>query len=544
MSKVAQYLQQHLVGEVMTSADAREYFSTDASVFKILPQIIVYPRSENDVRKTARFAWQLAERGRVVPITARGLGTDLGGAAIGSGVILAFPAHMNKILSLNTKKRYVTVQPGLNYSKLQQTLHTHGLFLPPFPTSLEYSTLGGAISNNAAGEKSVKYGTTREYVKSLRAVLANGEVIEVKRLNKKDVHKKMGLATFEGEIYRTLDALISENKNLISKIYTDTTKNNSGYNVSAVKAKDGSMDLTPLIVGSQGTLAVVTEATIELENYNPKTSVLVGFFDSIASAGKAISELRKLIPSSLELIDENLLNFVDAHNPSLLAGAVPRPFSKLVLFIEFDNASKRILRKKTKKAKKILEKLATTYKQTKDSHEQEDLWKIRHAAAVVGWQTLGTKKSVPIIDDGIVPPEKLTEFLDRLYKLFADFNQPVAVWGHAGDANFHAQPFFDIGQVSDRQKMFKLMDAYYSLVIEMGGSTSGQYNDGRIRSPYIEYLYGPEIKDIFDKVKLIFDPYGILNPGIKNANVAKQDIAAVMRHEFNMNHLYDHMPRT
>ncbi|MCA9328056.1 FAD-binding oxidoreductase, partial [Candidatus Saccharibacteria bacterium] len=166
MSKVAHYLQEHLVGEVMTSADARRYFSTDSSVFMQPPSIIVYPRNENDVRKTTRFAWQLAERGRTIPITARGAGTDLSGAAIGSGIMLVFPAHMNRIVELDQKTGVVVVEPGLNYGRLQQTLQTHERFLPPYPASIEYSTIGGAVSNNASGEKSVKYGVTTDYVKA------------------------------------------------------------------------------------------------------------------------------------------------------------------------------------------------------------------------------------------------------------------------------------------------------------------------------------------------------------------------------------------
>src|SRR5215831_16683482 len=183
MSKVAHYLQEHLVGEVMTSADARRYFATDSSILTITPALVAYPRGENDVRKITRFTWQLAERGRVIPMTARGAGTDQGGAALGSGIIIAFTAHMHRMLELDDKSGVVIVEPGVNYGKLQQALHTHERFLPPFPASLEYSTIGGAVANNASGEKSVKYGSTRDYVRNLRVVLANGEVIDTGRLN-------------------------------------------------------------------------------------------------------------------------------------------------------------------------------------------------------------------------------------------------------------------------------------------------------------------------------------------------------------------------
>jgi FAD/FMN-containing dehydrogenase len=543
MSKVAQYLQEHLVGEVMTSADAREYFSTDGSILKVVPQIIAYPRSEQDVRKAARFAWQLAERGRIVPITARGGGTDQGGGAIGSGVMMVFPAHMNKILSLNTGKRSVTIQPGINYGKLQQALHTHGLFLPPFPASQEYSTVGGAIANNASGEKTIKYGSTREFVSSLRVVLANGEVIETGRLTKKQLNKKMGLPTFEGEIYRTLDALLKENSELISSSYFDITKNTAGYDLGIIKGKKGTFDLTPLFVGSQGTLGIITEAVLDVENFNPSTTLIAAQFNSIASAGKAIVELRKLVPSSLEVVDDKLLEFIDEHNPSQLGKSLQKPFSKIVLLIEFDDTAPRQQKKKSKKARKILSKLASDIVQTSDEHEQEDLWKIRHSAATVLWQTIGTKKAIPIIEDGVVPVERFTEFIEHVYKLFDSFGLKIAVWGHAGNANLHMQPFMDLSQIGDRQKIFKVMDAYYKLVIELGGSTSGEHNDGRLRAPYLEELYGPQVYQLFKDVKQIFDPYDTMNPGVK-FGTSKQDLQSILRQEFSMKHLFDHMPRT
>jgi FAD/FMN-containing dehydrogenase len=543
MNKVAQYLQDHLVGEVMTSTDAREYFSTDGSIFKLAPQIIVYPRAENDIRKTARFAWQLAERGRNMPITARGSGTDQGGGAIGSGIMIVFPAHMNKILSLDSNKGYMVVQPGLNYGKLQQTLHTHGVFLPPFPASLEYSTIGGAIANNAAGEKSIKYGVTKDYINQLRIVLANGEVINTGRISKKELNKKMGLATFEGEIYRTIDALLNENKDLIEQYKPLTNKNAAGYDLWNIRDRDGSVDLTPLFVGSQGTLGIITEARIESEVYNPKTTLIVAMFDGIENAAKAVQKLKPLEPSAIELVDDHLLNFIDTHNPNQLKNIVPKPYPKVILLIEFDDALKRVQKRRSKKANKILQDLAREVRITQDEHEQEDLWKIRHSAAAVLWQNVGTKKALPIIEDGIVPPENLAEFMHRSYDLFKSFHLDIAIWGHAGNANLHMQPFLDLNQLGDRQNVFKLMNAYYKMVIELDGSTSAEHNDGRLRGPYLKMLYGTEIYELFIKVKQLFDPYDTMNPGVK-IDVSIQDLQPLMRHEYSMSHLYDHMPHT
>jgi FAD/FMN-containing dehydrogenase len=544
MSKVAQYLQQHVVGEVLTSIDAREYFSTDGSIFKITPQIIVYPRTENDVRKIARFSWQLAERGRLVPLTARGSGTDMSGGSIGQGVLIVFPAHMNKVLSLDSSKGYVSVQPGINYGKLQQTLLTHGQFLPPYPASLEYSTVGGAVANNAAGEKSVKYGVTKDYAKQLRVVLSNGEVINTKRLSKKELSQKKGLPTFEGEMYRAIDSVLTDNKQAIDNIMLPVARNTSGYDVWSVKGNDGSFDLTPLFVGSQGTLGIVSEIVFDTEPYNPQKTLLVGFFDDLAKAGAAISKLREQEPSAVEMVDGNLIKFLLEHNPNQINKVVKEVDSKTILFVEFDDLTSRKQKKHAKKAKKILEDFAKSYVMTKDANEQEDYWKVRHSAAAVLWQNFGAKKAVPVIEDAVIPAEKFAEFMQSAYALFAAHNLDApCVWGHAGSGNLHLQPFFDLSNVGDRQKLFKLMDEYYALVLSMGGAITGAHNDGRLRAPYVMAQYGEDVYSVFRKIKQICDPYGILNPGVK-IDVNQKDTQQFMREDYSLSHLYDHMPRT
>ncbi len=545
MSKVAHYLQEHLVGEVTTSQDARRYFATDSSIFTVTPAIVVYPRNENDVRKTARFTWQLAERGRVIPITARGLGTDQTGASLGNGIMMVFPAHMNKILELDPKSGSVAVQPGLNFGKLQQTLHTHGRFLPPYPASLEYCTLGGAIANNAGGEKSIKYGSTRDYIRSLRVVLANGEVIETRRLSKRDLNKKMGLSSMEGEIYRSLDTLIEENKDLIDDMKRDVTKNSSGYALADVKRKDGSFDLTPLLVGSQGTLAIVTEAIVETEPHIPSTSLIVAEFDSIDSAAQAVLDLKKLpsSPSAVEMVDSNLLDFIDKTNPNHLKGVLEKPFSKVLLLVEFDDVKAGAQKRLVKKARKILEENGANCRIEEDSEQQEQIWKVRQAASAVVSFSDGGSKALPIIDDGIVPIEKLSDLIEGIYLLFEKFKLQVAIWGHAGDGNIHVQPMLDLSQLGDRQKMFKLMDVYYGLVIKLGGSISGENGDGRLRGPLLRQMYGDEAYNLLEQVKSIFDPHGTLNPGVK-IGITYDDIKPLLRSEYTMSHLYDHLPRT
>jgi FAD/FMN-containing dehydrogenase len=547
MNKVAHYLQEHLAGEVMTGVDARKYFSTDGSVFEIVPAIIVYPRNENDVRKTARFTWQLAERGRTIPITARGAGTDQAGAAIGEGIILAFPAHMNKILELDSKSGEAIVEPGLNYGKLQQTLHTHGRFLPTYPSSIQYSTVGGAVGNNAGGEKAIKYGSTRHFIDGLRVVLANGEVIETGRLKKRELKKKLGLSTFEGEIYRALDTLIEENGDLIDSLNLEVTKNGAGYAINEVKRKDGSFDLTPLIVGSQGTLGIISEIKLGTEAYSPHTTLVAALCSDLDQAEEIIVQLRELkdVPSSIEMVDDNLLKFIHAKNPNQLKDVLKAPFPKAVLLIELDNIKSRQQKKTLKKVKKILDKQDVEYRIETDEDKREDLLRIRHAVASVmaHVEDRTGKKAVPIIDDGIVPIGQFRNYVEAVYKLFAKYSMEPTVWGHAGNANLHFATFMNLSQIGDRQKIFRMIEEYYNLVIDMGGSTSGEHNDGRLRAPFLEKLYGTEAIQLFGQIKKIFDPKGTLNPGVK-IGVSLEDIKPLLRHEYSMSHLFDFMPRS
>lgn len=497
------------------------------------------------MRKTARFTWQLAERGRVIPITPRGAGTDMGGAALGNGIMLSFPAHMHHILELDDKNGTVTVEPGAIYGKVQQALHTHERFLPPYPASQEYSTVGGAVANNTSGEKSIKYGNTRDFVRSLRVVLANGEVIETGRLNKREFNKKLGLATFEGEIYRAIDALLEDNKELVEKVGFAVTKDSTGYYLQDIRQKDGSFDLTPLFVGSQGTLGIVTEITFETELYSPNTTLLVAHFDDLDALQAAILELRDLpdIPSAIEMVDDQLLNVVDRVNVDQLKGVLSKPFPRVMLFVEFDDPSERTQKKAAKKAHKILERYGANVQVQTDPAEQEKLWKIRYASASVVGHTDGGVKALPFIEDGVVPPERFKEYLEGLYDIFARNHVQPAVWGHAGDGNLHIQPFLDLGQVGDRQKVFKLTEEYIELILRLGGVISGENGDGRLRGAYLAKQYGPEMYALFQKVKQVFDPYNTLNPGVK-VNASLDAAKALLRSNYSLEHLYNHLPRS
>ncbi|MBI4101302.1 FAD-binding oxidoreductase [Candidatus Microgenomates bacterium] len=539
MSKLVEHLRKHLDGEVLMDPSALNYFSTDGSIFKVTPKVIVYPKHATDVRKLARFSWQLAERGQHLPLTARGKGTDQAGAALGNGMILVMPAHMNRLLGFD--KTDVVVQPGMLFGDLQRTLHSHGRFLPPYPSSLEFSTVGGAVANNAGGEKSLKYGSSRDYVKSLDVVLANGQLIQAAKISSKELDRKKGQADFEGEIYRQLDGLLLDNEEVINQVRPQVSKNAAGYCLWEIKGNDGSFDLSKLLVGCQGTLGITTAITFTTEPYNHQTHLLAIFFDDLDKMGEAIPRLQKLNPSAMEVVDRNLLDFLQRKQPRSLEGLIEGELPATLLLVEFDDAKPHTRKQKAKKANGLLKDLAIQAWLSTDPDEQERLWGIRHSVAAVLWQDKGSKKALPVTEDGIVPVAKLPQFLKRVYDIFKKHHLEIAVWGHGGDGHLHMQPFLDLSNTGDRQTVFKLMDEFYHLVINMGGATSGEHNDGRLRAVYLEDLYGHEMYQLFREVKRIFDPHNTLNPGVK-IDVQKEDLVHILRKEYSMKHLHDHLP--
>lgn len=545
MNKIAEYLQEHLDGDVLTSASARDYFSTDASVLTIKPSLIAYPMNKNDVRKIARFTWQLAESGHILPMTARGRGSDQSGAAIGPGIIVVFPAHMNRLLEMDTKQQAARVQPGISIRSFEETVQTHGLTFPSYPASLDYATIGGAVANNSGGEKSFKYGTTRAWVEQLEVVLANGELIYTKRLSRRELNRKKGLSSMEGELYREIDGIITDNWEVLQQAASErrVTKNSAGYALHNVKHKDGSFDLTPLFVGSQGTLGIITEVIMKLAPYSPKTELIMAGFEGLDQAASAINAIRSLEPSAIEMVDRNLLEFVERVQPNKLKGLLDTTkLPDILLLIEFDDIHERARSKRAKKVMKLLKDLALFSQRSDDYEEQQRLWSIRRAAATVVNYSDGKKAALPIIEDGIVPTAAFADYIEAVTALLKKHHLPVAIWGHAGDANLHMQPIMDLSKLGDRQKVFKLMAEYYKIVLDLGGSIAAEHNDGRLRAPFIPAQYGAELNAAFSALKKACDPHGTLNPGVKIGSEIK-DIVPLLRHEYSLNHLADHLPR-
>ncbi|MBI2009432.1 FAD-binding oxidoreductase [Candidatus Saccharibacteria bacterium] len=543
MNKLAYYLQEHLNGEVTSAIDVRRHFAHDASIMQIMPAVVVYPRGESDVRKAVRFAWQLAERGKKLPVTARGMGSSTSGAAIGSGAVLVFPAHMNELLALNTKKRFISIEPGANYGTIEQTLNTHGLSLPAYPPSKNYTTLGGAIANNALGEKSVKYGATGNFVQSLRVVLSNGEVIETGPLNKKELNHKLGLQSLEGVIYRSLDTMLEENADFITRCHNSikTRHNAAGYNIRNVK-KNGEFDITPLFVGSQGTLGIITEATLDVVKHSPKTTIALISVDDLGDLYDLLSEILRLKPSILDMLNRTTVEQVKELNPNQLAGSLSREKAAMHLFVQFDEPKDGDRQKAVKQLTKIVGSAGAWLEVFETPDSQERVRKIRDSVGSILIEPRGQARAVPVAEDVSVPVDRLIEFLTEVDSVYNEVGLAPAAWGQAGSGVVRMWPPLDLGKTGDRQKLFKIQNHLYAAAVRLGGSISAAAGDGRVRAPYLALQYGEELSSLMLKVKKIFDPHGILNPGVKTAST--EEVKALLRTEYSLSNFYDYLPRS
>lgn len=538
MSKVADYLKDHISGDVSVAAAKRQHFAGDASALRQFPQIIVSPVDEQDIRKITRFAWQLAERGRIMPIVARGAGSDLSGAAIGQVIVLAVEPYLNKVLEFDDKHRCVTVEPGANFGKLQHSLtFSHGSYIPAYPSSLAYSTIGGAIANNSSGERSLRNGTMTNFVESLRIVLANGDVIDTKRITKKEANRKMGLSTFEGEIYRAIDGLLSENQGAIEASVLPS-RGGVGYNLKLIRADNGSVDLTPLLVGSQGTLGVIVQAVIRVEAYKPKASQVIFVLSDRSILSALTAELLKDKTLNLEFVDASMLDLARREHQNLLPGEDDGGVPAGILLAEFEDMSKRALDKLVKKY----------YKKFADSGvvlvEQGDgtvalTEKIKRLPGVLLSEQFGAMRLVPGIDDAMVPVNTLHEFMLSAEQLFKKLNISVVIHARTGEGIIHAYPLVDLSQLGDRQKLLRLTADYYKLVLEYGGSVVGEHGAGRTRGSFARTQLGDVVYELMHRVKQIFDPYGILNPGVK-VDVDPKANLGLLSSDFEITQLYHH----
>ncbi len=523
-----------IIGDAADDADTTKRHSRDTSLFERQPQVVIFPKDAEDVAKVVAFAHDAKSKGENVSIAARSAGTDMTGGPLTRSIALSFTKYMNHIGEITADT--ATAEPGVYYRDFEKaTLAKSGKLIPSYPASRELCALGGMVSNNSGGELTLRYGKTNHYVKSLDVVLSDGSPVTMRALNREELAQKESQQDFEGEIYRKLHALIEQNKDEIRSARPNVTKNSCGYDLwDVMNDANGTFDLTQLIVGSQGTLGIVTEATVELVKLKEHRAMLVVFLSDLTILPEIVKRVLKLQPESFESYDDNTFKLAVHFLPQVVSqlgffqmlrlgfafipevwmaatGGVP----KLVLMAEFaeDTAAEAIAQAESARA--ALKDLNLKTEIERNETQTMKYLKIRRESFALLRKNLKGLYAAPFIDDMVVHPNDYPSFLPELNAILAEHTLLYTIAGRVGDANFHIIPLMDLSKPATRKEILELSPKVYGLIRKYKGSITGEHNDGIIRTPYVSYVFSLRMLEIFAEVKNIFDPLNILNPGKK-----------------------------
>ncbi len=492
-------------GEVFTDPVRREAYATAACIYRIVPRAVVRPAEAAEIAPIVAYA---SERG--IPVTARGAGSAVAGQALGAGIIIDFSAHLARVLAINVEKREAIVEPGIILEGLNRELRNSGLMFPPDPSSGEYATIGGMIANNSSGAHSLKYGDTRKWTRRLKAVLSDGSVTWLEQkpalppgLARSDV--------LENRIYAGLPELLAKYAAAIERSRPRVPKNSSGYHVwDLVQGRD--VDPAPLIVGSEGTLAVVIKAALALAPVPAARSAALLLFSSLDHAGEAVAKLMDFKPAALEIMDHLFIAMVREHRPGL--GALLPESARALLLIEFEADTEGEARSMIESAGRVVADLhfsGFSMAVAASDAEIERLFAVRKAASPILYALPG-RRLTRFVEDVVIPPERLAEGITTIQSILKQHGTDAPVLGHAGSGNLHLNPRLNLEHAADRERMRAIAEDVYAAVIGMGGSITGEHGDGMLRAPYVKRQF-PELYPLFKEIKTLFDPANILNPG-------------------------------
>jgi FAD/FMN-containing dehydrogenase len=539
-------------GEFDHSPATLDRYSHDASMFELRPKLVVKPRDAEDVERLVKLVAAEKKRRPELSLTARSAGTDMSGGAINDSIIVDFLAHFTKIEQVNA--RAAQAQPGVLYRDFEPQTLKHGALMPTYPASRDLASIGGMVNNNSGGEKSLEFGKTEDFVTELSFVFADGVERLIKPLDKAGLDAKMKQKDFEGEVYRKLFKLIDENYAEIKAAKPHVTKNSTGYYLWDVWDREtGVFDLTKLIVGAQGTLGFVTDIHFRLVPARPHSGLLVLFMKDIDDLGEIIPKVLEAKPATFESFDDATLWLSIRFMPSflkilgwkrfihLLITLIPdgaqllRGIPKLILMIEFNGETEEEVRSKVHAMHGELQQHRARYEingfeEDPTEGKAEKFWIMRRYSFQLLRSKVKDKHTAPFIDDFVVPPPHLTAFLPKLRAIIKKYKLQATIAGHMGDGNFHVIPLMKLEDPIDRRKILPAMKAVNNLVLKYGGSLSGEHNDGLVRGPWLEMMYGPKMLKIFREAKHIMDPQAIFNPHKK----------ATADWEYSFSHIRDH----
>ncbi|MDO5344045.1 MAG: FAD-binding oxidoreductase [Candidatus Saccharibacteria bacterium] len=526
MNKVAAYLNEHVTGEVITQDAAISAVERDGSMLLRRPEMVARPAHVNDIRKIMRFCSQLADKGHVLPVTVRGAGTDKSAGAVGTGIVIDLGYYMHHVMGIDPRQQLVHVQAGISYTAVQATLSTHkGLGLPSLSLTAEDGTIGGAIGSGTAGMLAGLYGTVGQAAQQAEVILSSGDVIQTGRISKRELGKKKGLATFEGEIYRQLDNLITDNAGLVARL-TNCKFDTTGFaGISQVKRKDGSFDLTPLLVGAQGALGIIGEVILKAQFIRPELTIVAVAYETMSDAQAAADLALDMKASGVEIIDGRLCARAAAQGKKLSWAPEGCYKAGAVVLAMFDDFSERARATAAKKFIKRVSAMPSLALETIEA-EIQDMPSTMHAVLGLAEHPAEPHSIVPGVFAGLwLPRVQLDNFLATLRTLEASYGLAIPVFIDVATGLMHLYPVFSAKKVSDRQKILKLSAELARVLPEHEGTFAGQGGEGRLKASFMWPALPHDERDLYQQIRQIFDPQGILADGVKQ-EVSVRDVAA------------------
>lgn len=528
-------LEQAVVGDITTLDEDKEKYARDTSLFYVRPEIIVFPKSREHISNLLAYATEARKYGVDISVTFRSAGTCMTGGPLTQSILVDTTKYLTHISDVTETS--ATAEPGVYYRDFEKKTLEKGWLMPSYPASREIAAIGGIVSNNSGGEKTLTYGKTENYVRSLGIVYANGERDILRALTEEELEMKMKENSEGGRIHREMYTLISENYKTIMEAKPTVSKNSSGYYLwNVFDQLRGTFDLSKLVVGSQGTLTAVTSTTFSGVKPKTHTKMLVIFVPTTIHLGEIIPKLLEYAPETLESYDDHTFKIAIKFFKDIarsmggnmillglqflpefwmaLTGGIP----KIILMAEFAESSEEEVEKRIEEAYKAMKVFKLPMKRMRSEKEAKKYWTFRRESFNLLRNHLAGLRTAPTIDDIVVHPKDLPEFLPKLDAIFAKEHYKDLVYtlqGHLGDANFHIIPLINVHQEGIVEILHSLMDEVYTLVFEYGGSMSAEHNDGLLRTSYLTKMFSREIITLFEKTKNIFDPLHVLNPGKK-----------------------------
>ena len=531
MPKLADELSKIVDGDVSNSKKDIDFHSHDASMFELIPELVIYPKDSEDLKKIIKYVSKNKTKNPKLSITMRSGGTDMTGGAINESVVLNMTRYFNKVMEVSPKE--ALVQPGVYYRDFEKETLGHGALMPSFPASRDLCSVGGMVANNSGGEKSLEFGKTEDYVGELEVVLSDGNQYVIKPLHKDELDEKIKQKDFEGKIYARLFELIDKNYATLKQAKPKVSKDSTGYHLWNIwNPKKKIFDLTHLFTGSQGTLGIITKIKFKLVPAPKESGSLIIFLNHLDNLGEVIKKVLSHKPATFEGFDNYTLNlsfklFFSFKKtlgwkktltlglqllPSLIN--FRRGIPKMVLIAEFTGKTDEEVAEKVRALHKDMSEFGHDALFEEDETEDKEMkFRImRRESFNLLRSKIKDKHTAPFIDDLVVPPKHLPKFLPELRRIINKYKLIATVAGHMGDGNFHVIPLMKFELASEREKIEPVMREINELVLSYGGSMSGEHNDGMTRGPWLENQYGPEVVGLFREAKNILDPKNIFNP--------------------------------